>query len=168
MNTAEARTDLTLPASLRSRLDGVIAELERQAYAAGKRDGERAAMARIMAMTGRPGVPTIAEIQRAVAERFGTDLADMHSHRRGRAVAWPRQVAMYLARHLTPHSLPMIGHHFGGRDHTTVMWAIKVVGERRNRDQEFETIIASLEVSLRSVALSQAQVSNIVLGKQRL
>src|SRR5215510_11110906 len=64
---------------------------------------------------------TIEEIQKRVAEHFNIKVSDMHSARRARAVARPRQVAMYLAKQLTPRSLPEIGRKFGGRDHTTVM-----------------------------------------------
>jgi len=56
-------------------------------------------------------------------------LADMQSKRRSRVIARPRQVAMYLAKQLTPRSLPEIGRRFGGRDHTTVMHAVKKVDE---------------------------------------
>jgi len=72
---------------------------------------------------------TIEEIQKRVAEHFNIRLADMHSARRARAVARPRQVAMYLAKQLTPRSLPEIGRKFGGRDHTTVMHAVRKVEE---------------------------------------
>ena len=74
---------------------------------------------------------TIEDIQKRVAEHFNIRLADMHSPRRARAVARPRQVAMYLAKQLTTRSLPEIGRKFGGRDHTTVMHAIKRVEELR-------------------------------------
>ena len=67
---------------------------------------------------------TIEEIQKKVAEHFNTRLSDMSSPRRARAVARPRQVAMYLAKQLTSRSLPEIGRKFGGRDHTTVMHAV--------------------------------------------
>ncbi len=70
---------------------------------------------------------TIEEIQKRVAEHFNIRIADMHSARRARAVARPRQVAMYLAKQLTSRSLPEIGRKFGGRDHTTVMHAVKKV-----------------------------------------
>lgn len=72
---------------------------------------------------------TIEEIQKRVAEHFNIRLADMHSARRARAVARPRQVAMYLCKQLTPRSLPEIGRKFGGRDHTTVMHAVRKIEE---------------------------------------
>ncbi|WP_448192503.1 chromosomal replication initiator protein DnaA [Azospirillum sp. sgz301742] len=80
---------------------------------------------------------TIDEIQKRVAEHFNIRVADMHSARRARAVARPRQVAMYLSKQLTARSLPEIGRKFGGRDHTTVMHAVKKVEELRATDPAF-------------------------------
>jgi chromosomal replication initiator protein len=80
---------------------------------------------------------TIEEIQKRVAEHFNIRVADMHSARRSRAVARPRQVAMYLSKQLTSRSLPEIGRKFGGRDHTTVMHAVKKVDELRGLDMSF-------------------------------
>ena len=77
---------------------------------------------------------TIEEIQRQVAEHYHIRIADMQSARRARVVARPRQVAMYLAKQLTPRSLPEIGRKFGGRDHTTVMYAIRKIDELRAID----------------------------------
>ncbi len=72
---------------------------------------------------------TIDEIQRRVAEHFNIRQSEMTSERRARAVARPRQVAMYLAKQLTTRSLPEIGKKFGGRDHTTVMHAVRKIEE---------------------------------------
>jgi chromosomal replication initiator protein len=80
---------------------------------------------------------TIEEIQRRVAEHWNIRLTDMTSARRARAVARPRQVAMYLAKQLTQRSLPEIGRKFGNRDHTTVMHAVSRVGELMARDPGF-------------------------------
>jgi chromosomal replication initiator protein len=77
---------------------------------------------------------TIEEIQKRVAEHYRIRTSDMHSARRSRAVARPRQVAMYLAKQLTPRSLPEIGRKFGGRDHTTVMHAVRRIEELRATD----------------------------------
>jgi chromosomal replication initiator protein len=77
---------------------------------------------------------TIEDIQKQVADHYQIRIADMHSARRARAVARPRQVAMYLAKQLTPRSLPEIGRKFGGRDHTTVMHAIRKIDELRATD----------------------------------
>jgi chromosomal replication initiator protein len=80
---------------------------------------------------------TIEEIQKRVAEHYNIRLSEMYSARRARAVARPRQVAMYLAKQLTARSLPEIGRKFGGRDHTTVMHAVRKVDELRSTDRGF-------------------------------
>jgi chromosomal replication initiator protein len=77
---------------------------------------------------------TIDEIQKRVAEHFNIRLGEMTSDRRARAVARPRQVAMYLAKQLTTRSLPEIGRKFGGRDHTTVMHAVRKIEELKSTD----------------------------------
>lgn len=81
---------------------------------------------------------TIDEIQRKVAEHYNLRLTDMHSARRARSVARPRQVAMYLAKILTARSLPEIGRKFGGRDHTTVMHAVRKIEELARDDPQIE------------------------------
>jgi chromosomal replication initiator protein len=86
---------------------------------------------------------TITEIQRLVAERFGVTMCDLMSRRRGRAQARPRQVAMWLARHTTPCSLPEIGRWFE-RDHSTVMHAIERVDERMAAEPVFATRVWGL------------------------
>ncbi|MEE8188021.1 MAG: chromosomal replication initiator protein DnaA [Kiloniellales bacterium] len=80
---------------------------------------------------------TIEEIQKRVSEHFNVRITDMHSARRARAVARPRQVAMYLSKQLTSRSLPEIGRKFGGRDHTTVMHAVRKVEELKSTDPTF-------------------------------
>jgi chromosomal replication initiator protein len=80
---------------------------------------------------------TIEDIQKRVSSHFNIRVSDMHSARRARSVARPRQVAMYLAKQLTSRSLPEIGRKFGGRDHTTVMHAVKKVEELRDCDTSF-------------------------------
>ncbi len=80
---------------------------------------------------------TIDAIQKEVSQHFNIKIADMSSPRRARAVARPRQIAMYLAKQLTARSLPEIGRKFGGRDHTTVMHAVKKVEELINQDTDF-------------------------------
>lgn len=92
---------------------------------------------------------TIDEIQRAVSAHYGMRQAEMVSARRARAVARPRQIAMYLAKRLTPRSLPEIGRRFGGRDHTTVIHAVKQIerlrGEDADLDADVRTLIRQLE-----------------------
>jgi len=80
---------------------------------------------------------TIDEIQKKVAEHYNIRIADMHSARRARTVARPRQVAMYLSKQLTSRSLPEIGRKFGGRDHTTVIHAVRKVEELVQEDTTF-------------------------------
>ena len=87
---------------------------------------------------------TIDEIQRKVAEYYNIRLADMLSARRARAVARPRQVAMYLAKQLTTRSLPEIGRKFGGRDHTTVMHAVRKIDELRGSDSALNADVEML------------------------
>jgi chromosomal replication initiator protein len=72
---------------------------------------------------------TIELIQKKVAEYFDIRLSDMKAKRRSKIVAYPRQIAMYLARELTSHSLPEIGEQFGGRDHTTVLHAYEKINK---------------------------------------
>lgn len=93
---------------------------------------------------------TIEEIQKKVAEHFQIKLSDMHSARRSRSVARPRQVAMYLAKQLTSRSLPEIGRKFGGRDHTTVMHAVRKIDELRQGDAAFAEDVDLLRRMLES------------------
>ena len=87
---------------------------------------------------------TIDEIQRKVADYYALKMTDLLSARRAREVARPRQVAMYLAKKLTPRSLPEIGRRFGGRDHTTVMHAVKRIEELRAADSELNNEVVHL------------------------
>ncbi len=97
----------------------------------------------------RPPV-SIDKIQRAVAEQFGIKVADMFSKRRPANIARARQVAMYFAKELTQKSFPEIGEAFGGRDHTTVMHAVKRVIELRQHDAEFNRQLHLVEQALRA------------------
>jgi len=93
---------------------------------------------------------TIDEIQKKVAEHFNIRVSDMHSARRARQVARPRQVAMYLAKQLTPRSLPEIGRKFGGRDHTTVIHAVRKIEELSAYDAGFKEDVELLRRLLQS------------------
>jgi chromosomal replication initiator protein len=97
----------------------------------------------------RPPV-SIDRIQRSVAEQFGIKVADMFSKRRPANIARARQVAMYFAKELTQKSFPEIGEAFGGRDHTTVMHAVKRVAELRQHDTEFNRQLHLVEQALRA------------------
>ena len=91
---------------------------------------------------------TIEQIQRRVAEHFDVRLADMTSKRRPANIAFPRQVAMYLARELTKASLNEIGEAFGGRDHGTVLHACKLVKKRMHEQDSVRQTISFIDSSL--------------------
>jgi chromosomal replication initiator protein len=87
---------------------------------------------------------SVADIQRATCELFGLTPEELLSTTRTARVAWPRQLAMYLARELTGESLPAIGRHFGGRDHTTVMHACRRTSARITSDETSREAVAKL------------------------
>ena len=91
---------------------------------------------------------TIAEIQRRVSEHYNIRLSDLIGPRRMRNFARPRQIAMYLSKRLTSRSLPEIGKHFGGRDHTTVMHGVRKIEELKMLDSQ---IFDDLELLRRSL-----------------
>jgi chromosomal replication initiator protein len=91
---------------------------------------------------------TIEQIQRRVAEHFDVRVADMTSKRRPASIAFPRQVAMYLARELTKASLNEIGEAFGGRDHGTVLHACKLVKKRMTEQDNIRQTISFIDSSL--------------------
>ncbi|MGQ7829862.1 chromosomal replication initiator protein DnaA [Altererythrobacter sp. Z27] len=93
---------------------------------------------------------TIDEIQRTVCQFYRIDRAEMSSKRRARAVVRPRQVAMYLAKVLTPRSYPEIGRKFGGRDHSTVIHAVRLIEDLRKRDADMDGDVRSLLRQLES------------------
>jgi len=93
---------------------------------------------------------TVDRIQRAVCEVFSVTPTDMVSKRRARVIARPRQVAMYLSKKLTKRSLPDIGRRFGGRDHTTVMHAVKRIDQLRADDAAFNAQIETVETLLKA------------------
>ena len=93
---------------------------------------------------------TVDQIQKKVAEHYNVKMSDMHSSRRSRNIARPRQIAMFLSKNLTTRSLPEIGRKFGGRDHTTVIHAIKKVKELVKNDSSLSEDIEILTRSLQS------------------
>lgn len=97
------------------------------------------------------GVPdvTISRIQEVVCERFGLTQAELVSARRNQALAYPRQVAMYLSREMTPASLPKIGREFGGRDHTTVMHATAKITRRISEDRSVYNLVQDLTARIK-------------------
>jgi len=93
---------------------------------------------------------TIDEIQRTVCQFYRVDRTEMSSKRRARAVVRPRQVAMYLSKVLTPRSYPEIGRKFGGRDHSTVIHAVRLIEDLRTRDADIDGDVRSLLRQLES------------------
>lgn len=91
---------------------------------------------------------TVEEIQRKVSEHYNIRLSDMIGPRRVRTIARPRQVAMYLAKHLTARSLPEIGRRFGGRDHTTVMHGVRRIEELKGVDNQIAEDVELLRRAL--------------------
>jgi chromosomal replication initiator protein len=79
---------------------------------------------------------TVESIQKTVAEYFKMKVADLFSKKRTRVIVRPRQIAMWLAKNLTSQSYPSIGDAFGGRDHTTVLHAVRTIDELRTKDNE--------------------------------
>ncbi len=99
----------------------------------------------------RPAEPKrvrIEDIQRVVARQYNVSRADLLSSRRTANVVRPRQVAMYLAKVLTLRSLPEIGRRFGGRDHTTVLHAVRKIENLAGNDSAFAEEIEALKRQL--------------------
>ena len=94
------------------------------------------------------GPRSISEIQAAACKHFGISGEELISSARTARIAWPRQVAMYLARELTSESLPAIGRHFGGRDHTTVLHAWRRTAARIAADEASRKVVENLSQSL--------------------
>jgi chromosomal replication initiator protein len=93
---------------------------------------------------GEPAVVSIERIQELVCDRFGVTLAELTSERRAQSIVYPRQVAMYLSRELTDSSLPKIGKHFGGRDHTTVIHATSKIARLIKEDRSVYNLVQEL------------------------
>jgi chromosomal replication initiator protein len=91
---------------------------------------------------------TIESIQKAVAEQFGLRLVEIKAKNNSRAIVYPRQIAMYLAKHLTEASLPEIGRQFGGKHHTTVLHSVEKIEEARKTDKDLNRLINKLTEQL--------------------
>lgn len=94
---------------------------------------------------GKEKEVSIESVQKAVCKYFGIRVADLTSKRRTQLVAFPRQVAMYLCRKLANASYPMIGMRFGGKDHTTALYACASIEKRLKKDEELRTVIERIE-----------------------
>ena len=99
--------------------------------------------------SSKPKTITIKDIQREVGEEYGIKMEDFISKKRTKSIAFPRQIAMYLARELTDNSLPKIGEEFGGRDHTTVIHAHDKISKLIETDPQFKKQIEELQSRLK-------------------
>lgn len=120
-------------------LEGALKRVIANAHFTGKAitlDFVKEALRDLLALQDK--LVTIENIQRTVAEYYKIKVADLLSKRRNRSVARPRQIAMALAKELTNHSLPEIGDAFGGRDHTTVLHACRMIVELRQSDADID------------------------------
>jgi chromosomal replication initiator protein len=91
---------------------------------------------------------TIESIQKAVAEQFGLRLVEIKAKNNSRAIVYPRQIAMYLAKHMTEASLPEIGRQFGGKHHTTVLHSVEKIDELRKSDKDLNRLLNKLTEQL--------------------
>ena len=101
--------------------------------------------------SNKPRTITIPKIQEAVGEKYQVKLEDFAAKKRTRAIAFPRQIAMYLSRELTDYSLPKIGEEFGGRDHTTVIHAHDKISKTLESDPALDRDIEELKELLKSM-----------------
>lgn len=126
-------------------LEGALKRVIANAHFTGRPisiDLVREALKDLLALQDR--LVSVDNIQRVVAEYYKIKVADLHSKRRSRSVARPRQVAMHLAKELTNHSLPEIGDAFGGRDHTTVLHACRKIRELLDSDADIREDVKNL------------------------
>lgn len=126
-------------------LEGALTKLISEAQIDGRPMTLEAARAALEGLDERPARPLqIGDILDTVSRHFGLRLADLVGRKRSRSVSFPRQVGMYLARKLTPLSLEEIGSHFGGRDHSTVLHAERVIDADRRKERETAHTLSSL------------------------
>jgi len=132
------------------RLEGALIRVASYAHLTGKEltnDVVENLLREILQEEGRHTI-TIEFIQRKVAEKYDIRMADMTSKRRPENIAFPRQIAMFLSRQLTEHSLSAIGEAFGGRDHGTVLHACRLVKDRCEIDANVRQTVSYLEKQL--------------------
>jgi chromosomal replication initiator protein len=96
----------------------------------------------------RTSQPSIEDIMGVVTERFGVKLADLQSRKRTSLIVYPRQIGMYLARRITRMSLEEIGGYFGGRDHSTVLYAVQKITRMATEDPTCQSLLAELSLEL--------------------
>ncbi len=102
----------------------------------------------------RKGQPSIEDIMGVVTERFGVKLSDLQSRRRTNAIAYPRQIGMFLARRITRMSLEQIGGFFGGRDHSTVLYGVQKITRLAKEDPSCQLLLSELTAELRGPSSS--------------
>jgi len=132
------------------RLEGALIRVASYAALTGKKltvEIVESLLREILHEEGRYAL-SIEVIQKKVAEHFDIRLADMTSKRRPENIAFPRQIAMYLARQMTENSLSAIGEAFGGRDHGTVLHACRLVKDRMEVDSNVRQLVGVLEKQL--------------------
>lgn len=129
-------------------LEGAITQLQVRAGVEGRPIDLALARETFGDAAARPNEPTIQVIIEAVTGFYGVKLTDLQSKRRQRSIAVPRQVCMFLARKHTRHSLEEIGGYFGGRDHTTVMHAVKTTVSRMSDNPNFGSEVQLIEARL--------------------
>ena len=100
-------------------------------------------------LKNRPRTIRVDDILDVVCRHFGAKVGDLQSKKRTQSIVFPRQIAMFLARQLTEHSLSEIGGYFGGRDHSTVVYALERIEARRRVDSDFSVTISELERLIR-------------------
>ena len=105
---------------------------------------------------------SIQQIFDAVTSRFNVRLTDLQGRRRTKSIAYPRQICMHLARHLTHHSLEEIGGYFGGRDHTTVLHAVRTINQQRSYDAHLQALLQEICHNLGGAGLDQSQYNTEV------
>lgn len=138
-------------------LEGAITKIQGHAMLNGGRydlELARGALGDIVPPSER--MVTIPQIVDAVTRIYNVRMSDLHSKRRNKSIALPRQICMYIARSKTRFSLEEIGNYFGGRDHTTVMHAIKTIAADRLADPAFASIVERIEASLLNVQAQSA------------
>jgi chromosomal replication initiator protein len=91
---------------------------------------------------------SIEHIQRVVCQEFNLTLSQLKAKNNSQAVAYPRQIAMYLAKELTPASFPQIGKQFGGKHHTTVLHSVNKIAQKRKGDRDLNRLLNKLSESL--------------------
>jgi len=142
----QVRCDLDVPPYLRKSFRRFVKAVAADAFEAGRREGGRETMNRLTG-GGRRDPPDIQHIQRVVADRLGILESYIQSDRQGGQVSTARHIAMYLAREMTPLSLPMIGKAFG-RDHSTVAYGIRRVEQRCKTDDKMGDLVAKIRAAL--------------------